>query len=49
MIMDLTLSVLRNYAGTGGFAPGGGGSAAPAVAMEDMPYINVGLGGFMRV
>ena len=30
-------------------AQGGGESAASAVAMEDIPRINFGLGGFMRV
>ena len=30
-------------------AQGGGESAASAVAMEDIPRINFGLGGFMQV
>ena len=30
-------------------AQGGGESAAPGVALEDLPHINIGLDGFIRV
>ena len=47
-LVRLAAEIEREQGGADG-TEGGGVSAAPDAAIEDLPHLNFGLGGFMRV